>query len=101
MNAPVAKDQFTFSLGNLSYVDASYDDGRAYAPVQRKGGVRKWLAGRVSAFAAWRRHQEALHQMEMMTDRELADIGLNRGDLPRVFDPAFAAERARARNYPG
>ena len=34
----------------------------------------------------------------MMTDRELADIGLTRSDLARVFDPAFAADRARGRS---
>ena len=31
----------------------------------------------------------------MLTDRELADIGLSRVDLPRVFDPAFAADHVR------
>jgi uncharacterized protein YjiS (DUF1127 family) len=32
-----------------------------------------------------------------MSDRELADIGLSRGDLPRVFDVDFAADHARGR----
>jgi uncharacterized protein YjiS (DUF1127 family) len=35
----------------------------------------------------------------MLTEHELADIGLTRADLPRVFDPAFAAEHARGRDY--
>jgi uncharacterized protein YjiS (DUF1127 family) len=37
--------------------------------------------------------------MQTMSDRELSDIGLSRGDLARVFDPAFAADYSRARNY--
>jgi uncharacterized protein YjiS (DUF1127 family) len=39
-----------------------------------------------------------LQEMSMLTDRELADIGLSRADLPRVFDPAFAMEHARGRD---
>ena len=35
----------------------------------------------------------------MMTDRELSDIGLSRADLGRIFDPTFAANRARGRDY--
>ena len=34
-----------------------------------------------------------------MSDRELSDIGLSRADLPRVFDPAFASDHARGRDY--
>ena len=99
MNAPVAKDQFTFSLGNLSYVDSTYDD--VPAPVAPKHGVREWFERRANAFAEWRRRQETLREMEMLTDRELADIGLARSDLPRVFDPAFAADRPRGQDYLG
>ena len=34
------------------------------------------------AISAWRQRQEVLREMQMMTDRELADIGLSRGDWP-------------------
>ncbi len=34
----------------------------------------------------------------MMTDRELSDIGLQRTDLRRVFDPTFAPNRACGRD---
>jgi uncharacterized protein YjiS (DUF1127 family) len=37
--------------------------------------------------------------MAMMTDHELSDIGLSRADLARVFDPAFAADHTRGRDY--
>jgi uncharacterized protein YjiS (DUF1127 family) len=38
---------------------------------------------------AWRREQVALAELEMMSDHELMDIGLNRSDLARVFNPAY------------
>jgi uncharacterized protein YjiS (DUF1127 family) len=101
MNAPIAKDQFTFSLGNLSYVDSSYDDAPAYVPAQPKHAFRHWLDRGISALAEWRHRQETLREMEMLSDHELADIGLTRADLPRVFDPAFAAERPRGQDYAG
>lgn len=40
-----------------------------------------------------------MQEMAMLSDRELADIGLSRVDLPRVFDPTFAAEHVRGRDY--
>ncbi len=33
-----------------------------------------------------------INELRQFSDRELADIGLNRCDVPRVFDPTFAAE---------
>jgi uncharacterized protein YjiS (DUF1127 family) len=37
--------------------------------------------------------------LAMMSDRDLSDIGLTRSDIGRVFDPAFAVEHARGRDY--
>lgn len=99
MSAPITKDQFTFSLGNASYIDSSYEELPTAVVKQPEGGIGKWMASFVAAFADWRRRQRVLQEMELMTDRELADIGLSRSDLPRVFDPAFAAEHVRGRNY--
>jgi uncharacterized protein YjiS (DUF1127 family) len=31
-------------------------------------------------------------ELDSMTDRELADIGINRYDVGRIFDPEFACE---------
>jgi uncharacterized protein YjiS (DUF1127 family) len=48
------------------------------------------------AIAALRGRQAVFNELHSLTDRELADIGITRGDIHRVFDPAFAAEhRAR------
>ena len=101
MNAPVTKDQFTFSLGNVSYIDSSYEDAPALVPAEPKHAIRDWFNRQLGALAEWHRRQETLREMEMLTDRELADIGLSRSDLPRVFEASFAADHARGRDYPG
>jgi uncharacterized protein YjiS (DUF1127 family) len=87
MSARITNDVLTFSLGNLSYINASYDEqpGAPLAPPKRSvfDRLREW----------WQRRQ-VVAGLAHMTDRELADIGLSRTDLSRVFDPEFAAEHS-------
>lgn len=84
MSAPIAKNQFAFELPNLSYVDASLEEANLrVAPLPSKpSGLRALIA----AFRTWRENRVARAELEMLSDRELADIGLNRSDLHRVFD---------------
>jgi uncharacterized protein YjiS (DUF1127 family) len=99
VSAPTADDPFSFSLGQLSYIGASYEDeSTVYIPAtasQSLGWARRLLA----KFAEWR-HRRTVMQ-EMMTDRELSDIGLTRSDITRVFDPTFAASRWVAQDHIG
>jgi len=44
-----------------------------------------------------RRHRDAA-ELAKFSDRELSDIGLNRGDLDRIQSPEFAAEYQKGRN---
>ncbi len=88
MSALPAKSQFAFELPNLTYVDASLEEANLrIAPVapSKPHGLRAWIA----AINAWHEKQVAMNELEMMSDRELADIGLNRADVHRVFEPAF------------
>ncbi len=96
MSAPLAKDQFAFELPNQTYVDTHLEDP-ILPPLSRGGrrhGVRAWIA----AFRAWREKRAALSELDMMSERELADIGLTRSDLPRVFNDNFNAD-LRNRNF--
>ena len=34
--------------------------------------------------AAWRRYREAVRELSQLSDRELGDIGIRRGDIPFV-----------------
>jgi uncharacterized protein YjiS (DUF1127 family) len=83
MSAPITKSQFTFELPNLSYVDASLEEAnfRVPAPPAKPRG----LSALVAAFHAWNEKRVAMNELEGLSDRELADIGLNRGDVHRVF----------------
>ena len=38
------------------------------------------------------RRRAVLDELGRLSDHELADIGLTRGDLPRVFDPSFTVQ---------
>ena len=99
MSAPTANHQFGFSLGNLSYIDSSYEEPSLSVIEPRAHRVRGWLARLLTAAAEWHRRRAVMREMAMMTDRELSDIGLSRSDLSRVFDPTFAAERTRGGDY--
>jgi uncharacterized protein YjiS (DUF1127 family) len=88
MTTSVANSQFAFQLPNLSYVDASWEepDLRAARPsVPRRPRLWARLSARIIALAAWRQQAKARAELDLMTDRELLDIGLSRTDLERVF----------------
>lgn len=99
MNAPVTQDHFEFSLGNLSYIGPSYEEPQTARVNAPSGTSKSWFGRIVSAFAEWRQRQAVLQEMQTMSDRELSDIGLSRSDLAHVFDPKFAADHARGRDY--
>jgi uncharacterized protein YjiS (DUF1127 family) len=86
MNAQFAKPAESFALPGLT------SEPRAHRPA----GVGAKLLAAVRWFAELPRRQAVLEELSALSDRELADIGLNRGDLPRVFDPAFAKARYKA-----
>src|SRR5579883_1668894 len=85
MNAPLTKDRFQFSLGNVSYIGPEYEEAPAIHVKSRKHGLGGLLREIVARFVEWRRRRQVIEEMAMMTDRELSDIGLSRSDLARVF----------------
>ena len=105
MNAPVAKDQLDFSLGNVSYIGPAYEEETAYernaAPSVKTAGhsVVGLLSGFIARLAEWQRSRVIMEEMAMMSDRDLSDIGLTRADLPRVFDAAFTTSHVRGPDY--
>jgi uncharacterized protein YjiS (DUF1127 family) len=101
MSAPITKDKLSFSLGNLTYIDTSFDDDDAFAPrvPAPKHPIAMWFARQFAKFGEWQRRRAVIQEMAMMTDHELADIGLSRSDLARVFDPDFVNAHARGRDY--
>jgi uncharacterized protein YjiS (DUF1127 family) len=43
-----------------------------------------FLTHLLAAYRHWRRYNRSLHELEQLGDRELADIGISRGDIYRV-----------------
>ena len=104
MSAPLAKSDFVFKLStSRSYIGADYDPAPAQVqtaqPASRSLGraLADGLAFLMAGVRNWAGRQVTMAEMGSMSDRELADIGLNRGDLPRVFDADFVADHARGR----
>ena len=49
--------------------------------------------GLFARIRAWIARRSVLAELGELTDRELADIGLNRADLHQVFQPAYIRNR--------
>ena len=94
MNAPLAKEQIallmsdslTYRMPTLDGTDGTVDERRGSGALST---VRGWLARLVALPKRW----AVLDELSTLTDRELADIGLNRAELTHVFDERFAALR--------
>jgi uncharacterized protein YjiS (DUF1127 family) len=91
MSAPMTKSQMAFELPRLSYIDTRWEEPVVQPAVEpvREHGFASWIAARVAAYRTWRENVRARAELNNMTDRELFDVGLNRGDLRRVFDDRF------------
>ena len=84
MNAYTTKEELALLPANR----ISYPEHYADARDQQRSPLS--LAGRVSA---WLQRRAAITELANLTDRELADIGISRADIPHVFEPAFNARR--------
>ena len=94
MSTSTAANHFSFTLPTLSYVDTSQEDQNldlAERPAPA-GGFTAWMSARVAAVRLWNAERKAMGELSLMTDRELMDVGLNRGDFARMFDETANAD---------
>ena len=49
-----------------------------------KGLTTMFLTHLIGVYRQWRRYNQSLRELNGLGDRELADIGITRGDIPRV-----------------
>ena len=54
------------------------------SPLPLKGLTTMFLSHLVGVIRQWRRFNQSLRELNRLGDRELADIGITRGDIPRV-----------------
>lgn len=99
MNAPLAKEQMALLMSDSLTMRDSYAPGTdGTIAEQRPSGLGRLAAlcrNAMMALVEMPRRRAVLDELSVLTDRELADIGLNRAELNRVFDPAFAKTRRR------
>ena len=44
-----------------------------------------WLVRYYKYLSTWRKHREVIKELNRLTDAELKDIGINRGDISRLI----------------
>ena len=54
------------------------------SPPAVKGLTTMFLSHLIGVYRQWRRYNQSLRELNRLGDRELADIGITRGDIPRV-----------------
>ena len=90
MNAPLAKEQMALLMSNsLTYRSQPAVEGMEGAVAAPRPTFGDRVRGWLQALAELSRRRAVIDELRMLTDRELADIGLNRADVGRVFDPRF------------
>ena len=52
------------------------------------------IGAMLTAIATWPTKRDTYKTLEQLSDTQLADIGLARGDISRVFEPGFALQAA-------
>jgi len=58
--------------------------GTAESSAAFKGLTTMILTHLLGVYRQWRRYNDSLRELNRLGDRELADIGITRGDIPRV-----------------
>lgn len=91
MNAPLTKEQIALLMsGNVTHRTPAVETARPAAP-----SLFTRLKLAITHLLELPHRRAVLDELSTLTDRELADIGLNRAELGQVFDPRFAQARVR------
>lgn len=99
MNAPLAKEQIALLMSDSLTVRSSVLPATDNTVSEPRPSALAVFGGRLRA--AWAslvdlpRRRAVLDELSMLSDRELADVGLTRAELSSVFDPRFVAARSR------
>ena len=98
MNAPLAKEQIALLMSDsLTYRSPVVEgtDGTVVDANPAPLSLKQRFSAVINGLMTFTRRRAVLDELASLTDRELADIGLNRAELNLVFDPRFAEARER------
>jgi uncharacterized protein YjiS (DUF1127 family) len=94
MNAPLAKEQIALLMSDsLTYREAGVQGTEGTIGETTRPGLRARVAGWVAAAREALERRAVLAELRQLSDRELADIGLARAELGRVFETGSARSR--------
>jgi uncharacterized protein YjiS (DUF1127 family) len=74
-------------LAALQQVPLHRSKGTPYLVIPaccRKKGRKPMLSPIIRFFQNWKRYGHAVQELSQLSDRELADIGITRGDIARI-----------------
>jgi uncharacterized protein YjiS (DUF1127 family) len=63
---------------------SSSDSGAGPRAALEKERNKNMLLSIIDFFKSWKRYGVAVDELSHLSDRELADIGITRGDIPRI-----------------
>ena len=99
MNAPLAKEQIALLMSDSLTLRSTVLPGTDNTVAEPRPSALAVLGAKLrAAFASLvdlPRRRAVLDELSLLTDRELADVGLTRAELGSVFDPRFVAARNR------
>lgn len=109
MDARLTERELSRLLPPANFRDAEEREAIRHAAMAARdaaiaAGIRRAARGVVAALttvahavANWPSKRRTYAELLSLTDRELADIGLSRADVSRVFDPDFAQPQRAAK----
>ncbi len=97
MNAPLAKEQIALLMSDSLTYRASIVEGTDGTVADPRPTFGQLMMARVTRavkdLVALPHRRAVLDELAMLSDRELADIGLSRAEVARVFDRRFTDAR--------
>ncbi len=93
MNAPLAKEQIALLMSDSLTYRAPVVEGTDGTVAEQRPGLFEKLRSFLAGLVELPRRRAVIDELSMLTDRELADIGLSRSELGQVFDTRFQPRR--------
>lgn len=89
---------FNFKLAPISHLEiaakARQMQAQEFAKLFRAigRGIKAVFGSLATPYKIWREYQDTYHELSMLDDRMLADIGISRSDIPRVAAGLWAPQ---------